>query len=72
MPEYEIEWHKKVSGEDDRIIRTRQRGSTPEKAVENALAIPGGVQAYEVEGWDEPAVRALDEDGGYVDSVAAD
>lgn len=72
MPEYEIQWRKPVKGEDDRTITTKQRGSTPEKAVKNALEIPGGVMPYEVEGWPAPIVRELDEDGGYVDSVTSD
>ena len=72
-PVYEIEWRKPLPAEidesgkkvpqDDRVIRTRQTGSTAERAVENALAAPGGVMPYEVEGYGKPTVREVDEDG---------
>ena len=70
-PVYDIEWRQEVPDEDDRIIRTQQRGSTPEKAIQNALNGAGGVSASEVEGWDAPRVRELDEDGGYAEGTIA-
>lgn len=79
-PVYKIQWTRdnppiqdEQSGgyveQDPTIISTESRGSTPTKAIENALKGAGGVQEYEIEGF-EVRVFEIDEDGDEIEVEA--